>query len=237
MKALIAPLCLFMLFASCVSISMGGDLLEVRTLERTLPHGGTLRFHNSNGSLELTEWNEDHIEIEMSIFGDSAVGVPENLQINLNESDGELFCSVAYPGGLSSNSVNFRVRVPSGMGYHLALETVNGTADVVAGLTGSVEAVNGSVRMEVDAVDSVKIVNGSIDLTLARQQNDLTASTTNGNVRILSSALYAIEAGTVNGGISVSGRGYGRHASIAMDGGWLLEARTVNGNIDIDLLP
>jgi DUF4097 and DUF4098 domain-containing protein YvlB len=146
-------------------------------------------------------------------------------------------------------AVDFIVRVPAGVRF--AGKTVNGNV-AAEGLRSDVvvRTVNGKIAMSTSGSGTAHTVNGSIDASIGNASGNepLTFKTTNGSItlRVPKNVNANLHASTVNGRFqsdvplmvkSMSGRRQ-RHVDGTLgSGGRELEVTTVNGSIDLRLVP
>ena len=218
--------------ASCVVIKINSDLIEVRTSEFEMQPGSELNFSNSNGDLEVTEWESDYILIETSIYGDSSTGVPSGLEIKLEELEDRLDVSVDYPSNSFCSSVDFSVKIPEEMEYTINQICTNGETLIIAAVVANVESTNGDIQVEVLSSSSIQTTNGDISAILQRQNDSVTIETTNGDIEVEISDLIGIEAGTVNGDIVIDG--VEKDNDVFIDGDRVAIISTTNGDIQIN---
>ncbi len=232
MKKFLIPLSVVLWALSCRMINISNDLLDVRTDDHPIEDCSTISFENTNGDLELTEWENDFVRVETSIWGDSARGVPDDLKILAEVSDG-LSYHVEYPGGLSYVSVDFKVMVPSGSGCIVNSVTVNGDTWIEGDLSVFVESVNGDILVNASDSRGLFTVNGDIEAVLERQLRSFAVETVNGDVSVELPVEMELVIETLNGDISVNGREFESIATLegAIDAAAALE--TLNGDIEV----
>jgi DUF4097 and DUF4098 domain-containing protein YvlB len=139
--------------------------------------------------------------------------------------------------------VNFKVRVPAGIGF--VGRTVNGEISAVS-LSGNIESstVNGGIDISTTGYAEAKTVNGEINARLgnANWPDSLAFTTINGGITIDLPATTStrVEAETLNGDISsdfplsLLGRMSRRHISGTIgNGGRELMLKTLNGSIHL----
>ncbi|MCK5133283.1 MAG: DUF4097 family beta strand repeat protein [Candidatus Sabulitectum sp.] len=217
------------LIASCVVIKLNRDLLEVRTNEFEMAPGSELSFYNTNGDLEVAEWESDFILIETSIYGDSGRGIPEGLDIRFDEFEDHLSATVDYPGRNIFSSVDFSVKIPFDMEYTVNQTTTNGETLIIGAVFANVETTNGDIHVEVLSSHSLTTTNGDITALLYRQNDVVTVETTNGDILIELPDLIGINVKTRNGDIVVEG--VKMDDDVFIDGDWIARIETTNGDI------
>ena len=156
-------------------------------------------------------------------------------------------CKPGSGGRMQTNnndtSVNFTVRVPTGIGF--VGRTVNGEVDAES-LQGNVEghSVNGSIRLVTTGVALATTVNGSINATMGRADwtGEASFKTVNGEItlKLPAAANTELNAQLVNGRIksdlpvTVSGQVEPRRLQGTIGtGGRQLAISTVNGSISL----
>jgi len=216
---------------------------EIREL--TLPASGALAVDASpNGGISVTGEDRTDLQVRavLQAWGRDDAEAERIASAVTIRSDGALRADGPDNEGRSGWSVTFNVRAPRAT--DLTLETQNG-AIAVADVRGELrlETQNGGIRLD-GAAGNVRgrTTNGGIQATLAGatwEGAGLDLETTNGGVRLRIPEGYSarLETGTVNGGIdidfpvTVQGR-IGREFSTTLgDGGPLVRAETVNGQV------
>lgn len=218
--------------ASCI-VSLQSSLLAEETYEFDLQQGSALSFENTNGDLEVTEWESDYVQIETHIYGDSIRGIPSDLEIKFEEMESELSAIVEYPSGFSNISVDFAVKVPHDMDYIICHSTTNGDTSIIGDFIAEVDAVNGDIYLEVMSSNGLKTINGDISAVFSDQMTSLIVESVNGDISLEISDLLDLVAETVNGEIEVDGIQFEDQMSITGDGTAIVEIETVNGSIEI----
>jgi len=186
---------------------------ETDAFDRTLPlpAGASVSLTNVNGSITITGWDRDAVEIhavktaKQSASDLGLVGIDTDLEPN------RLSISTVYPQGNDVEvNVDYAVHVPR----RIVLEQLS--------------TVNGTVRVSgVQAKGELRSVNG--DIYVAASEGAFSAHTTNGgvNVELLRlAAQNALSLGTVNGSIALV---LPRNATASLD------ARSLNGKFHSDL--
>ena len=207
------------------------NLLFSETLEETfkkrVPLGDRkeLSVHGVNGSVHVTGWNQDEIEIiaykkVKASSHQKAKEVMEKLRIDISEVGQTIKVEIFHPersggsggffswifGGDHGNvSVEFEISVPRKL--NLDLHSTNGSV-ILDGCEGkhSLNTTNGKIRAEdISGSLDAKSTNGSIYATLTEvySDEDMTLKTTNGSIKLhLPKTIDAdLEARTTNGSI------------------------------------
>jgi DUF4097 and DUF4098 domain-containing protein YvlB len=214
-------------------VNISNDLLEVRTEKFDLRSSGTFNINNTNGDIDICEWDSSFIQVETSIYGDSSRGIPSDLHIRWEQLENELSCTVDYPGGLSFISVDFCVCVPPNSEYLLNVVTVNGESAVDARLSAFVESVNGDISVKASSTRGLFTVNGDVSAVLENQTEPFAAETVNGDLFIELHENLGLVVETVNGDVTINGKEYGDEVTMEGSNQAAAVLETVNGNIDV----
>lgn len=221
-----------------------------------------LEVRNVNGSITVTAWDQDEIEVyaEINVRSSSrrdAEEYLEEVEVHVRETTRRIAVEAEYPR-LSSGffdwlfgrrrpevNVRFWIKVPH-KPVELSLHTVNGSLEIEEAMGRlSFTTTNGRIEArEVKGDLEANTVNGSVRLELASVDRDarIEAKTVNGSIRVYlpEDTQADIEASTVNGRIGtdfpleLSGKYAGKRATGTIHGGGaLIRLRTVNGSIDI----
>lgn len=198
---------------------------------KTLPLKAGERFslENVNGSVTVSTWKEDKVEIKaVKVARDDEKDL-KDVEIRVDQSAGAVSVKAIWPKFRLHFNVNvdFDIKVPEGVILD-KVETVNGGVDVTGRYgRATVETTNGTVTVE-DASGELKAdtTNGGIQVN--RFEGKLQAETTNGNIRLEGLTFKdGIAAETTNGSITLA------IASPETLNANLL-ARTTNGHITVD---
>lgn len=210
---------------------LGFQLLQAATLDETFKKRldakefERVRVHNVNGSVEVSTWKNDEIEIiaYKKVRADDAERagrLMEAMSIDISENDGALvvetilprnrrghsggFFSWLFGGGGFGSSVSYEIKVPEKMNLDLhstngALTVIGSSGEIVLGTT------NGKIRAEdISGAVRAKTTNGSLNISMKKvDKEELSLKTTNGSVKLyLPPTINAdIEARTTNGRI------------------------------------
>jgi len=172
---------------------------------------GILELQNVNGSVQITGWDRDAVEVRAVKRTQRDAAELDRVQISVSPTMGRVAIETRYPADEGVEVfVEYTIRVPR----HAQLREVN--------------TVNGTVRVSgVDSSGNLRSVNGNVELL--DSSGAFSARTTNGDLRLelrnLDSA-GPFSAETVNGSILLA-LGPGAGAS--------LEVRTMNGDFRSDL--
>jgi len=221
---------------------------------------GDVHVKSVNGSIELTSWNQNTVEIraEIKVKAGSrreAERLMERVDIHIDHSSHGIRVEADYPrrsdgsglldwifGDHASVTINYWIKVPKKTNINLKstngriiAENVEGTAEL-ASTNGSIEA--DALKGSVDA----HTTNGSIRTELIQfsDSDRIYLKTTNGSIKLtLPSETNAdVQASTVNGSIStdfpltVKGKFIKRSLKGEINGGGgKITLSTVNGSI------
>ena len=231
MKTGLCVIAAVLLFGSCV-VSFQHDLLAEETSVYDVKPGSELTFENTNGDIEVSVWDSDSVQIKTLVYGDSAKGVPEGLEIRFDHQESMLSVTVDYPSGLSSFcSVDIVVSIPDSMHYAVSVEGTNGDITVTGVETVNAETTNGDISVVASSSDCLETTNGDISAILPLQSNQLIAETTNGDIILRIPSDLGISAETVNGDLTVNGLEFRNSAVIDGSGENEVVVQTVNGDV------
>jgi hypothetical protein len=211
-----------------------------------LSAGGTFELRNVNGSVTVSAWERNEVEVYAVKVAHGNPRDVDRVQIEVNAQPGKVAVDTRYPqdDGVEV-SVEYRIHVPS-RAVLGRVATVNGSVRV-SGVecTGDLHTVNG----DVEALDSAghfsaRTTNGNIRLELRQLTGNgsLTAESVNGNIVLaLSEGTSAqLDVSTRNGDFrselpvtlqgSLGAREF--HGQIGRSGGEI-RIHTVNGNVRI----
>ncbi|MBE3131029.1 MAG: DUF4097 family beta strand repeat protein [Acidobacteria bacterium] len=198
---------------------------------KTLPLKAGERFslENVNGSVTVSTWKEDKVEIKaVKVARDDEKDL-KDVEIRVDQSTGTVSVKAIWPKFRHRFNVNvdFEIKVPEGVILD-EVETVNGGVE----LTGrygraAVGTTNGTVTVE-DASGELKVYTTNGGLQVSRFEGKLQAETTNGNIRLEGLTFKdGIAAETTNGSITLT---ITSPEALNAD----LLARTTNGHITVD---
>jgi len=241
--AIIPFFALFILFLSSLpltaeSSSGSGDILsalfgkeESEEFSRVLPlkSGGTFSLKNVNGSITITTWMEDKVDIKAL---KTTKGDPDKLKevkIEVEATTNSVSVNTIFPKWKNIRvSVNYEVKVPQGVNLG-KVKSTNGSV-YITGPVGHTNASTTNGRIELDGAKgtiSLSSTNGRIEAVNIR--GELDADTTNGTIVLeMLSFEDTIKAKTTNGSITLR---VGSLEKVNAD----FSARTVNGSISLDL--
>ncbi len=241
--AIIPFFALFILFLSSLPLtaeasSGSGDILSAlfgkeksEEFSKVLPlkSGGTFSLKNVNGSITITTWKEDKVDIKAL---KTTKGDPDKLKevkIEVEATTNSVSINTIFPRGKNIRvNVNYEVKVPQGVNLDKVTST-NGSV-YITGPVGQTNASTTNGRIELDGAKgtiSLSSTNGRIEAVNIR--GELDADTTNGTIVLeMLSFEDAIKARTTNGSITLR---VGSLEKVNAD----FSARTVNGSISLEL--
>jgi DUF4097 and DUF4098 domain-containing protein YvlB len=241
--AIIPFFALFILFLSSLPLtaeasSGSGDILsalfgkeESEEFSKVLPlkSGGTFSLKNVNGSITITTWKEDKVDIKAL---KTTKGDPDKLKevkIEVEATTNSVSVNTIFPKWKNIRvSVNYEVKVPQGVNLG-KVKSTNGSV-YITGPVGHTNASTTNGRIELDGAKgaiSLSSTNGRIEAVNIRGELDV--HTTNGTIVLeMLSFEDTIKAKTTNGSITLR---VGSLEKVNAD----FSARTVNGSISLDL--
>jgi len=218
--------------------SGSGDILsalfgkeESEEFSRVLPlkSGGIFSLKNVNGSITITTWMEDKVDIKAL---KTTKGDPDKLKevkIEVEATTNSVSVNTIFPKWKNIRvSVNYEVKVPQGVNLG-KVKSTNGSV-YITGPVGHTNASTTNGRIELDGAKgtvSLSSTNGRIEAVNIRGELDV--YTTNGTIVLeMLSFEDTIKAKTTNGNITLR---VGSLEKVNAD----FNARTTNGSISLDL--
>lgn len=170
------------LLGGCDANGGFGQVTEDFHYSYALQPGGQLELSNTNGSVEITGWDRDSIDVSGTKYASDQAALGE-IQVKVSAEGNRASIETNMPKShwSGSHGARFHVRVPRKIRLERA-ETTNGSV--------TVEDLEGGGR--------VRSTNGK--LSLARLTGDYDVQTTNGSIQI-DDCNGAEKAETTNGGI------------------------------------
>jgi len=250
-----------MLALSCGSAcTIGAETTEEFHKILTPAAGTPLTVENTNGSIMVTGWDRQEVDILAVKKTRSGRGELEKVQINITEN-GKIGIETEYLERNAKVSVNYTIKVPSTVQVEL-VKTTNGSielegtsGDTIANTTngsvtigdadGAIESTttNGNVKIrDASSIKRAKTTNGNIEVSFGRLTSDTEFTTTNGSVdvRFPAGMNADLELQTTNGSIHANGIKMmlneisRRHLSGTLgSGGTKINIRTTNGSISL----
>ena len=189
-----------------------------------LKSGGRLSIESFNGSIDLSEWDQDTVDISGTKYAPSPEAA-DALRIEIDNSPDSVSIRAVRPAELRGNrGARFTVKMPR----HTVLDLVrtsNGQIQTNGGAGPTrFRTSNGAVRVHgfegsLDAQTS----NGALELTDVT--GEVTARTSNGHIHA-DNLKGPLQASTSNGAIT---------ANLAAAGNRALRLETSNGSVDLTL--
>ncbi len=227
-----------------------------------LAPGGRISVENFNGSIEITSWNENTVEISGAKYAGSKELLAA-MRIDITAAPDSLSVRTVRPSGHRGNmGARYVIRVPRKVELSRVitsngsirvtdvegaarLKTSNGTVRA-EGLRGSLDAETSNGGIEVARQEggaALRTSNGSVGLSFAGGSDDIKISTRNGGItlrlpeRIEARLVAATRNGRVTSDFEVAGQGAGgKHRLEGMLGsgsGRTIDLSTTNGDIRI----
>jgi DUF4097 and DUF4098 domain-containing protein YvlB len=240
----IIPFCaLLILLLSALSLtaeasSVSSDILselfgqeETEEFSKVLPlkSSGTFSLRNVNGSVTITTWKEDKVDIKALKVTKGDPDKLKEVEIEVEATANSVSVDTIFPRWRNVRvSVKYEVKVPQGVNLG-KIRSTNGSLHLT-GPFGDTNASTTNGRIELDGAEgtvALSSTNGKIEATNIK--GELEAETTNGTIVLeMLSFKDRIRARTTNGSINL---GIGSLEKVNAD----LDARTVNGSISLDL--
>lgn len=212
----------------------------------SLSPGGTMSVENVNGSVKVTTWDRNEVQINAVKKAKDAQALSE-VKIEIESSGDLVAIETKLPKGRNrGGSVSYEIMTPRSS--RVRAESVNGGV-IVEGPEGGVDAetVNGSLKvLDVAGEIHAETVNGSVVVRFASMdtRGDHEFSSVNGSVKVYLPQEVSgdFEAETVNGSIKtdfpleVRKARFGPSRSLEGTlggGGSQFDFETVNGSIQI----
>jgi DUF4097 and DUF4098 domain-containing protein YvlB len=212
--------------AGCVDFGDFGDserFHEDFHYSYPLTPGGRVSIENFNGSVEISGWEQNSVEVNGTKYG-SEKSLLESIRIEVRSESGAVQIRTERPSEhFGSSGARYRLRVPRKAQLD-AIVSTNGSLRIedIEGMA-RLRTSNGAIRVsrihgEVDA----RTTNGSIELSSV--EGNVNVHTSNGSVHAEASH-GSFEAVTSNGSI---------HASLTEPtNGWPVRLHTSNSRIDL----
>lgn len=193
-----------------------------------LKSDGTFSLKNVNGSITITTWKEEKVEIKATKTTKDDPDKLKEVKIEIESTPDSVSVDTVYPRGKNIRvTVKYEVKVPEGVNLE-DIRSVNGNV-YVSGPIGNTNAstTNGKIRLDgASGALSLSTTNGRIEAVNVKGK--LGARSTNGSIVLeVLSFEDSIEAKTVNGSITLK---FGSLEKIDAD----LRAKVVNGRISLD---
>lgn len=215
--------------------------------EKTMPlaAGGTVRLENVNGTVSVSAWDREEVEIHAVKTARRSSADLNLVDIEVKSTGGRVEVNTRYPSDQGVDvTVEYKIHVPRRVQLE-SVATVNGNVrvtDVDGG--GQLHTVNGDVEVyDCSGGFSARTTNGNVREELrGLDAKDLALETMNGSILLAlpPNAGAELDAQSLNGEIRTEEpvllKGAARHGSFRGKlgaGGVPLRIRTVNGAIQI----
>lgn len=192
-----------MILGGCSPVAGFDEAKEDFHFSYPLQPGGQLSLGNTNGSVEITGWDRDSIDVSGTKYGPDQDRL-KDIKINVNAGGKDASITTDIPRGNwhGSYGVRYRIHVPRNISLN-RVETTNGaiTAEDLSG-GGHVKSTNGKLLLARLTGDyRVETTNGAIEMENCSGLQ--VADTTNGGVRGRLKE-GAIEANSSNGTVDIT---------------------------------
>jgi DUF4097 and DUF4098 domain-containing protein YvlB len=234
------------LFALALAIPVHAEVKEEFHKTVTLNADGRVSLDNVNGSVEITGWNRNEVQID-AVKTASDQQKLNDIKIEVNGSGNSVEIETKFAKKVNNNpgGVTYTLHVPQNARID-KINLVNGSMTVQK-LTGEITAdlVNGKVQAsELTGTADLATVNGTIDANYSSLTSvrEIKLKSVNGSIdlKLPPSPNADVEASTVNGGIStdfplqVTGHWVGKNMTGTLgSGGVHIELNNVNGSIHV----
>ncbi len=189
---------------------------------------GTFSLDNVNGSVAVTTWTEQKVEIKAVKSTAKAAENLAKVKIEVESTASSVSVKTIYPEHDQTGvSVTYDVKVPEGTELS-RVSSVNGKVSLTGPFgKASATTVNGDISASKASGElSFSTTNGNIEALNVKGM--IRSNTVNGSIKLSVGALEnGIKAETVNGGITLQ-------VSPAQELNADLKAETVNGSISLD---
>ena len=243
-----------------VSSAFAGDYSTVENITVQISSEDPVEIFTINGNINVEEWDSDKVEVVYTVTSDNQ----EDLDFVTVEYDTSIgiICEVEYDDDRENShaSVDFAVKIPSGIDLAIELVSINGDVSIDGGtgeaflevVNGSITAANFSGKLEVSAVNGdievsespgfriAELVNGTIECIINAIENDIEIAVVNGSIILDLGVDALVEIETVSGTIDIVEAfnasvienivGY---SSEFGEGEYSIEISTVSGDISI----
>ena len=190
-----------------------------------LKAGGTLSVEGFNGSVEISGWDQDSVDISGTKYGPTPEAAAA-LRIDVHNTPEEVSIRAVRPSDRRNNEgARFVIKIPR-TALLDRITTSNGSIRTVDGKgPARLRTSNGSIHVQ-DLAGNLEATTSNAAVELNNVNGDATVHTSNGHIHAERLA-GSLEAGTSNGGIT---------ASIA-EPGRTVRLETSNGSVDLTLPP
>ena len=203
----------------------GGRYTEDFHYARPLKPGGRLSIENFNGSVEISSWNENSVQIDGTKYGPTPE-LRDAVKIDISAQPDTIYIRTIRPSERRGNmGARYLIKVPRQTVLERVV-TTNGSLRASGGEGAArMRTTNGSVRAEdIRGALDAQTTNGGIEVRA--QNGPATLRTTNGRIRA-EDVRGALEAATTNGGITAQ--------VAAVEAGRPIRLETSNGGVELSL--
>ena len=245
--SLIGAIALGALMVATLSATAGAEVTQ--EFHRTVPllSGGRVSLDNINGSVTITGWERNEVQIDAVKKASSQQKLDE-AKIEVDASNNSVHIRTKYPEGHTNNNpatVTYELHVPRNASL-ADISLVNGSLEV-SQVSGEIKTslVNGKTSVhDLAGRGEFSAVNGAINANYRSLSNvtDIRLKSVNGAVvlGLPASPNAEVAVSTVNGGITtdyplqVQGKFVGKHLEGKLgNGGTRIEISNVNGSVHI----
>ncbi len=221
--AVIAPV---LLFASCDEAWFGDFDRYKEDFHYSYPlsSGGRVTLENMNGSVEISTWEKESVEINGTKYASSQQGL-NDIRIDIANSPNSLTIRTIQPFSTRNGGARYNLRVPRRVQLDRILSS-NGSIKIqdVEGVS-NVRTSNGGIRIwKLNGALDARTSNGGIDAT--DYTGNASLHTSNGGIHVEMNK-GALDASTSNGGIEAR--------LIEPDPNQSVRLESTNGHIDLSL--
>jgi DUF4097 and DUF4098 domain-containing protein YvlB len=222
----LAALAPVVLLTGCIDVDLGGVFDHVREdfhYSFDLNPGATVELENSNGSVEISGWDQNTIQIDGTKYASNEARL-HSIHIDINHSANSVSIrTVMAPGWHGGGGAKYTIRVPHRVELHnitssngairaesiqgdTRLKTSNGSIHV-NGIQGALDAhsSNGTIEVaEVTGDTDLETSNGSIRAEVHKGRFE--ASTSNGTItaRLMDADTHPVRLHSSNGRIDLT---------------------------------
>lgn len=190
-----------------------------------LKAGGSLSLESFNGSVEISGWDQETVEIDGTKYGPTPEAA-DGLKIDIQSSPNQIFIRAVRPSDRPNNEgARFSLKIPR-TAILDRVTTTNGSIRTMDGKgPAHLRTTNGAIRVQ-DLAGSVDATASNGPVELAGVNGDAVVHTSNGHIQADGLA-GSLEAGTSNASIT---------AAIGLSGR-PVRLETSNGHVDLTLPP
>ena len=188
-----------------------------------LKAGGTLNVETFNGSVDISGWDQDTVDISATKFGPSQEEA-DNLHVDIEATPSSVTIRVPRPGLLRNNQgARFVIKIPRGARLD-RITTSNSSIHTQDGVGSTrLKTSNGSIRV-LDLKGTLDADTSNSSVELSGVDGDARVHTSNGSIRI----------NQLNGGLEASTSNSSVHME-AMRPDRPIRIDTSNGSVEVNL--